>query len=134
MGRNSNHAEEQTMSNQQKDNPSSGSTGAGSMSRSDTTSPGAAVPVQGQSGKVGSEVAGKAGTDAAAGASMGGDGGQGLRQKGKDDTGGPRGDQLSNAVDTRTGTSSGEGASLTGGDPSNGSIPPPTNKGGASAA
>ena len=140
------------MSNQQKDNPPSSTSGAGSMSRSDTTSPGGAVPVQGQSGKIGSEVAGKAGgTDAAAGASMGGDGGQGLRQKGQDDTGGPRGDQLSNAVgaaaaggtglgeaasadDTRTGTSSGQGASLTGGDPSNGSIPPPTNKGGASAA
>ena len=141
------------MSNQQKDNPPSSTSGAGSMSRSDTTSPGGAVPVQGQSGTVGSGVAGRAGgTDAAAGASMGGDGGQGLRQKGKDDTGGPRGDQLSNAVgaaaaaaggtglgevnsagDTRTGTSSGQAGSPTGGDPSNGSIPPPTNKGGASA-
>lgn len=139
------------MSNQQKDNPSSSTGGAGSMSRSDTTSPGGAVPVQGQSGKVGSDVAGRAGgTDAAAGAGMGGDGGQGLRQKGRDDTGGPRGDQLSNAVgaaaaggtglgevnsagDSRTGTSSGQAGPLTGGDPSNGSIPPPTNKGGASA-
>jgi len=100
----------------------------------------------------GSDVAGKAGgTDAAAGAGTGGDGGQGLRRKEKDDTGGPRGDELSNAVgaaaaggtglgeaasasDSRTGTSSFDAASLTGGDPSNGSIPPPTNKGGASSA
>jgi hypothetical protein len=80
-----NHAEE-PMSNQQKDKQASG----------------------------GSGVAGKAGgTDAAAGAGMGGDGGQGLRRKEKDDTGGPRGDELSNAV-----------GAAAGGDPGNGSIPP----------
>lgn len=72
------------MSNQQKDNQASG----------------------------GSDVAGKAGgTDAAAGAGMGGDGGQGLRRKEKDDTGGPRGDELSNAVGAAAGDSNKGGAS-----------------------
>jgi hypothetical protein len=83
MNRYSNHAEDEPMSNQQKDNPSPG----------------------------GSGVAGKAGgTDAAAGASMGGDGGQGLRRKEKDDTGGPRGDELSNAVDAAAGAPNKDGA------------------------
>jgi hypothetical protein len=130
------------MANQQKDS-----------SRSDTTSPGGARPVQGQSGKVGSDVAGKVGgTDAAAGARMGGagnHGGSGLPRQGTE--GAAQGQQLSpgagaavaggtglgeaaSADDSRTGTSSGEGASLTGGDPSSGKVPPPTNKGGASAA
>lgn len=136
------------MANQQKD-----------TSRSDTTSPGGAQPVQGQSGKVGSEVAGKVGgTDAAAGARMGGagkQGGSGLPRQGSDGAAqgqqGQQGQQLSpgagaavaggtglgeaaSADDSRTGTSSGQGASLTGGDPSSGNIPPPTNKGGASSA
>lgn len=47
--------------NEQKD-------AAGPVSRSDTTSPGGARPVQGQSGKVGADIAGAAGSDAAAGA------------------------------------------------------------------
>ena len=42
--------------------------------------------------------------------------------------------EANSADDTRTGISSGEGASLTGGDPGSGAIPPPTSKGGASAA
>jgi hypothetical protein len=136
------------MSNQQKD-----------TSRSDTTAPAGAQPVQGRSGKVGSQVAGQGGgTDAAAGASMGGDFGQGQRRQDPDAVGSPGspggslgGDALSpgagaavaggtglgeanSADDTRVGTSSGEGASLTGGDASSGDIPPPTRKGGASAA
>lgn len=82
MNRYFNHAEEQAMSNQQKHNPS----------------PGGAVPVQGQSGKAGSDVAGKAG-------------GQGLRRKEKDDTGGPRGDELSNAVGVAAGDANKGGAS-----------------------
>ena len=53
------HAREIDMANQQKDD---------SMSRSDTSSPGGAQPVQGQSGKTG-------GTDAAAGARMAGESG-----------------------------------------------------------
>jgi hypothetical protein len=146
-----NDAQEIDMANQQKD-----------TSRSDTTSPGGARPVQGQSGKVGSEVAGKVGgTDAAAGARMGGAGNQGgsgmPRQgdeggaQGRQGQQGQQGQQLSpgagaavaggtglgeaaSADDSRTGTSSGEGASLTGGDPSSGKVPPPGNKGGASAA
>lgn len=137
------------MSNQQKD-----------TSRSDTTSPAGARPVQGQSesGRTGSQIAGAAGgTDAAAGAGMGGDGGKGLRQQGAEGVGAPGSpggkveDNLSpgagaavaggtglgeanSADDTRTGIGSGEGASLTGGDPSSGAIPPPTSKGGASSA
>lgn len=68
------------MSKQQKDNPSSGSTGAGSMPRSDTTSHGG----EGQ--------------------------GQGLRRQERDDTGGPRGDALGGAVDAAAGgTSNGTG-------------------------
>ena len=136
------------MANQQKD-----------TSRSDTTSPGGAQPVQGQSGKVGSEVAGKVGgTDAAAGARMAGAGhrgGAGLPRQEPDaaaqDQQGRQAQQLSpgagaavaggtglgeaaSADDSRTGTASGQGASLTGGDPSSGDIPPPTDKGGGSAA
>jgi hypothetical protein len=139
-----NCTQENPMSNQQKD------TNQGAQARSDTTSMAGAQPVQGQSGKVGADIAGRAGTDAAAGATMGGDGGQGPR--GQDTAGGQAGGQGPNpgtgaavaggtglgeaasAGDTRTGTSSGEGASLTGGDPSSGKVPPPTNKGGASAA
>jgi hypothetical protein len=68
--------------NEQKD-------GAGSASRSDTTSPGGAQPVKGQSGKVGADIAGAAGSDAAAGAKMGGDGGHGPR--GQPDAGSPDG-------------------------------------------
>jgi len=135
------------MANQQKDD---------SMSRSDTTSPGGAQPVQGQSGKVGSEVAGKTGgTDAAAGARMAGagnHGGSSLPRQGTEGTAqDQQGQQLSpgagaavaggtglgeaaSAGDTRVGTGSGEGASVTGGNPSSGKVPPPTNKGGASAA
>jgi hypothetical protein len=75
MDRYSNHAEEQIMSNQQKDTQSSGSTG---------------------------------------------DGGQGLRRKEKDDTGGPRGDELSNAVGAAAGGASKD------------SVPPSPDKGGAS--
>ena len=138
------------MTNQQKDKQASPTTQAGSMSRSDTTSPGGAQPVQGQSGKVGADIAGRAGgTDAAAGASMGGDGGQGQRRQ--DASGNVQGEQLSpgagaavaggtglgeaaSADDSRTGTSSGQGASLTGGEPSSGKVPPPTSKGGSSAA
>lgn len=74
-------------------------------------------------------------------ASGGSGAGQGLRRKEKDDTGGPRGDELSNAVGAAAAGGTGRGeansaddASLTGGDPSKGSIPPPTNKGGASSA
>jgi hypothetical protein len=142
-----NDAKEIDMANQQKD-----------TSRSDTTSPGGAQPVQGQSGKVGSEVAGKVGgTDAAAGARMGGagnQGGSGMPPQGDDPAQGQQGQQgqqlspgagaavaggtglgeAASADDSRTGTSSGEGASLTAGDPSSGKVPPPTNKGGASAA
>jgi hypothetical protein len=140
-----NDAKEIGMANQQKD-----------TSRSDTTSPGGAQPVQGQSGKVGSEVAGKVGgTDAAAGARMGGAGNQGgsgvPRQGAEGAAQDQQGRQLSpgagaavaggtglgeaaSADDSRTGTASGQGASLTGGDPSSGKIPPPTNKGGASSA
>lgn len=135
------------MTDQQKDTQAS---------RSDTTAPGGAQPVQGQSGAVGSDIAGRAGgTDAAAGASMGGDGGHGLRGQDTQDPGATAGtsagEQLTpgagaaiaggtglgeaaSADDTRTGTSSGEGAALTGGDPSNGTVPPPNGKGGASAA
>jgi hypothetical protein len=148
-----NHAKESDMANQQKDD---------SVSRSDTTAPGGAQPVQGQSGKIGSEIAGKAGgTDAAAGAQMAGagnQGGAGLRQQNPDATGSPgspggnlQGDQINpgagaavaggtglgeaaSAGDTRTGTSSGQAGSVTGGNPSSGDIPPPTDKGGASAA
>ena len=133
------------MANQQKD-----------TSRSDTTSPGGAQPVQGQSGKVGSEVAGKVGgTDAAAGARMGGagnQGGSGVPRQGPEGAaqdqqgrqlspgagaavaGGTGLGEAASADDSRTGTASGQGASLTGGDPSSGKIPPPTNKGGASSA
>jgi hypothetical protein len=153
-----NDAQEINMANQQKDD---------SMSRSDTTAPAGAQPVQGQSepGRTGSGIVGAAGgTDAAAGAKMGGpgnQGGAGLRHQDTDAAGSPgspggttqdgRGDQLSPAAgaavaggtglgeaasadDTRVGTSSGQGASPAGGDPSSGAIPPPTNKGGASAA
>jgi hypothetical protein len=108
------------------------------------------------------EIAGKAGgTDAAAGAQMAGagnQGGAGLRQQNPDATGSPgspggnlQGDQINpgagaavaggtglgeaaSAGDTRTGTSSGQAGSVTGGNPSSGDIPPPTDKGGASAA
>lgn len=137
------------MSNEQKD-----------TSRSDTTASAGARPVQGQSEscKTGAEIVGAAGgTDAAAGAKMGGDGGSGLRAQGGDAGGAPGAPggnvdgnispgagaaaaggtglgEAASADDTRTGTSSGEGASLTGGDPSSGSVPPPTSKGGASAA
>jgi hypothetical protein len=76
MNRYFNHAEEQAMSNQQKDNPS----------------PGGTAPVHGQPGKAG-------------------DGGQGLRRKEKDDTGGPRGDELSNAVGAAAGDANKGGAS-----------------------
>ena len=131
------------MANQQKDD---------SVSRSDTTAPGGAQPVQGQSGKVGSEVAGKVGgTDAAAGARMGGagnHGGAGLPRQGAEQgqqsrqlspgagaavAGGTGLGEAASADDSRTGTSSGAGASPAGGDPSSGQVPPP-NKGGASAA
>ena len=135
------------MANQQKDD---------SVSRSDTTAPGGAQPVQGQSGKIGSEIAGKAGgTDAAAGAQMAGAGNRGgsgvPRQEPDGGAQGAQGEQLSpgagaavaggtglgeaaSAGDTRTGTSSGQAGSVTGGNPSSGDIPPPTDKGGASAA
>lgn len=137
------------MANQQKDD---------SMSRSDTTAPGGAQPVpqHSEAGKTGSEVAGKVGgTDAAAGAQMAGAGnrgGSGMPQQGPDaDAGAGQGRQLSpgagaavaggtglgeaaSADDTRVGTSTGQGADLTGGDASSGDIPPPTGKGGASAA
>jgi hypothetical protein len=136
-------SQENLMSNQQKD------TNAGAPSRSDTTSAAGAQPVQGRSDKTGADLAGRAGTDAAAGATMGGDGGHGLR--GQEGVGAPQGDRVTpgtgaaiaggtglgeaaSADDARTGTSSGEGAALTGGDPSSGKVPPPTNKGGASAA
>lgn len=135
------------MANQQKDD---------SMSRSDTTAPGGAQPVQGQSesGKTGSQIAGSAGgTDAAAGAQMAGpgnSGGMGLRQQGAEGVDAPgspggtvQGDQVSpgagaaiaggtglgeaaSADDTRTGTGSGQGASLQGGDPSGGNTGGPT--------
>jgi hypothetical protein len=140
-----NDAKEIDMANQQKD-----------TSRSDTTSPGGAQPVQGQSGKVGSEVAGKVGgTDAAAGARMGGAGNPGGSGPPRQEPDGAaqeqQGQQMSpgagaavaggtglgeaaSADDTRVGTSSGQGGSLTGGDPSSGKVPPPTNKGGASTA
>jgi hypothetical protein len=148
------------MSSQQKDMQGNAH---GEASRSDTTAPAGAQPVQGQSesGRTGSEIAGAAGgTDAAAGAKMGGDGGVGLRGQGGEGAGtpgspgGPGGNvegnispgagaavaggtglgEANSADDTRTGISSGEGASLTGGDPSSGTIPPPNSKGGASAA
>jgi len=64
-----------------------------------------------------------AGSDAAAGAGMGGDGAQGLRRQDRDDTGGPRGDALGGAVGAAAGD-----------DPGKGSVPAPDNKGGASAA
>ena len=135
------------MANQQKDD---------SMSRSDTTAPGGAQPVRQQSeaGKTGSEVAGKVGgTDAAAGARMAGAGnrgGSGVPHQGAD-AGAGQGQQLSpgagaavaggtglgeaaSADDARVGTSTGQGADLTGGDASSGDIPPPNDKGGASAA
>jgi hypothetical protein len=86
-----------------------------------------AQPVQQKSeaGKTGSEVAGKAGgTDAAAGARMAGAGNRGGTGLG----------EAASADDTRVGTSTGQGADLTGGDASSGDIPPPTGKGGASAA
>jgi hypothetical protein len=108
-----NPAKEIAMANQQKDD---------SMSRSDTTAPGGAQPVRQQSeaGKTGSEVAGKVGgTDAAAGAQMAGGTGLG---------------EAASADDARVGTSTGQGADLTGGDAGSGDIPPPTDKGGASAA
>lgn len=140
------------MSNQQKDtsaSPPSTTNGAGANTRSDTTASAGAVPVQGQSGQVGADIAGRAGTDAAAGATMGGDGGRGLPRQ--DDEGNPQGGQLTpgagaavaggtglgeaaSADDARVGTGSGQGAQTTGGDASSGEIPPPTNKGGASAA
>jgi len=143
-------------------------------SRSDTTASGGAQPVQGQSepGKTGADIAGAAGgTDAAAGAKMGGpgsQGGAGLRHQDADAVGSPgspggtlqgeqggQGEQLSpgagaavaggtglgeaaSADDTRVGTSSGQGGSLTGGDPSGGGrssgAPSSGNKGGASSA
>lgn len=143
------------MSNQQKDtsaSPPSSTGGPGANTRSDTTASAGAVPVQGQSsesGQVGADIAGRAGTDAAAGATMGGDGGRGLPRQ--DDEGNPQGEQLTpgagaavaggtglgeaaSADDARVGTSSGQGAQTTGGDASSGEIPPPTNRGGASAA
>jgi len=139
------------MTDQQKDTQTS---------NSDTTASAGAQPVQGQSesGKTGAEIVGAAGgTDAAAGARMGGDGGSGLRGQGSEGVGAPGSPggnvdgnispgagaavaggtglgEAASADDTRTGTSSGEGASLTGGDASSGDIPPPSNKGGASAA
>jgi hypothetical protein len=149
------NAQENPMTNQQKDTTPSSTTGAGAQSRSDTTSMAGAQPVQGQSGKVGADIAGRAGTDAAAGATMGGDGGHGLRGQDASGTPGTPGGNVegnlnpgtgaavaggtglgeaASADDTRTGTSSGQGAALTGGDPSSGNVPPPTNKGGASAA
>jgi hypothetical protein len=142
-----NHAKESDMANQQKDD---------SVSRSDTTAPGGAQPVQGQSGKIGSEIAGKGGgTDAAAGAQMAGAGNRGgsgvPRQGPEGGAQGGQGEQLSpgagaavaggtglgeaaSAGDTRTGTSSGQAGPVTGGNPSSGDIPPPTDKGGGSAA
>ena len=77
-------------------------------SRSDTTASGGAQPVQGQS-----ESGPGAGAAVAGGTGLG---------------------EAASADDTRTGTSSGQGASLTGGDPSSGATPPPSNKGGASTA
>lgn len=56
-----------------------------------------------------------------------GAGSQGLRKQDRDDTGGPRGDALSNAVDAAlTGVEGGKG--------STGSTPPPAGKDGASKA
>ncbi|WP_323144469.1 hypothetical protein [Massilia phyllosphaerae] len=145
------------MSNQQKDTQA---TTQGAPTRSDTTAAAGAQPVQGRSasGKTGAQIVGGAGgTDAAAGASMGGDGGSGLRGQGREGAGAPGSPggnvegnigpgagaavaggtglgEANSADDTRTGISSGEGASLTDGDPSSGAIPPPASKGGASAA
>jgi len=143
------------MTNQQKDTQAS---------RSDTTAPGGARPVQGQSesGKVGADIAGAAGgTDAAAGARMaGGQGPGGAGPRGQEPDAAPpigtaatavRDDMLTPGVgaavaggtglgeaasadDTRVGTGSGQAGAPAGGNPSSGDIPPPGDKGGASAA
>jgi hypothetical protein len=101
------------MSNQQKDNQDPSAIDKGAVSRSDTTASAGAQPVQGQSGKVGSDIAGAAGSDAAAGAKMGGDGGHGPR--GQPDAGsldGSNGAALGDQLSPATGAAVAGGTGL----------------------